>query len=105
MDVEGYEYEIIPSLRGIVDELKDATFLISLHPQFLLDKLRMDSSRGKLNESRVRRLFFNKHQALFKTFKNYRCSYVTGTPFKLKREMAKSLITGQFPREVLFSRS
>jgi len=104
MDVEGFEYDIIPSLAEVVDNLTSAKFLISLHPQFLLEKLRKEAGGGKLAETKVRRLFFRNHQTIFKVFKNYRCTYVNGNPFKFKREMAKSLITGQFPRDLLFTR-
>lgn len=104
MDVEGFEYDIIPSIGETIDDLDRAKFLVSLHPQFLLERLRMNLHKAKMSESKVRRLFFKRHQAIFRTFKNYKCTYVNGTPFKLKREMAKSLITGQFPREILFVR-
>lgn len=99
MDVEGFEYDILSSLGDLTDKLKNATFFISFHPQFLLEKLRKDER----SEAQVRAQFFNIHKVVFKVFKNYRSTYINGNPFKFKKEMAKSLITGQFPREVIFT--
>jgi FkbM family methyltransferase len=104
MDVEGFEYEILPALSDTIQSLKNASFLISLHPQFLLEKLHTEIPSGKLKTSLIRKAFLEKHQALLKAFKGYDCSFINGKPFKARKELTKALITGQFSRDLVFSR-
>jgi len=104
MDVEGFEYEILPALSETVQSLEKASFLISLHPQFLLEKLDTETPAGKLKTSLIRKAFFAKHQALLKVFKGYNCTFINGKPFKPRKELTKALITGQFSRDLVFTR-
>ena len=104
MDVEGFEYEILPALSDTIQSLKNASFLISLHPQFLLEQLHAENPSGKLKKSLIRKAFFEKHQALLKAFKGYNCSFINGKPFKARKELTKALITGQFSRDLVFTR-
>jgi FkbM family methyltransferase len=104
MDVEGFEYEILPALSDTIQSLENASFLISLHPQFLLEKLHTEIPSGKLKTSLIRKAFLEKHQALLKAFKGYDCSFINGKPFKARKELTKALITGQFSRDLVFSR-
>ncbi|MCZ4407692.1 FkbM family methyltransferase [Cryomorphaceae bacterium 1068] len=104
MDVEGFEYEILPALGYTIQSLPNANFLISLHPQFLLEKLSAEIPSGKLKTSLIRKAFFAKHQALLKAFKGYKCSFINGKPFNPRKELTKALITGQFSRDLVFTR-
>lgn len=104
MDVEGFEYEILPALSETIQSLEKASFLISLHPQFLLEKLGTEIPAGKLKTSLIRKAFFEKHQALLKAFKGYKCAFINGKPFKPGKELTKALITGQFSRDLVFTR-
>jgi FkbM family methyltransferase len=104
MDVEGFEYEILPALGETIQSLEKASFLISLHPQFLLEKLDAEIPTGKLKTSLIRKAFFERHQALLKAFKGYKCTFINGKPFKPRKELTKALITGQFSRDLVFTR-
>lgn len=104
MDVEGFEYDILPALAETIQSLEKAGFLISLHPQFLIEKLDAEIPSGKLKSSLIRKSFFEKHQALLKTFKGYKCTFINGKPFNAKKELTKALITGQFSRDLVFTR-
>lgn len=104
MDVEGFEYDILPALSHTIGSLTKARFLVSLHPQFLLEKLAAEAPNGKLKISFVRKAFFEKHQALLKSFKGYQCTFINGKPFKPRKELAKALITGQFSRDLVFTK-
>ncbi len=104
MDVEGFEYEILPALGETIQSLEKASFLISLHPQFLLEKLDAEIPAGKLKTSLIRKAFFERHQALLKAFKGYKCTFINGKPFKPRKELTKALITGQFSRDLVFTR-
>lgn len=104
MDVEGFEYDILPALRTTIQSLPNTVFLISLHPQFLLEKLNAESPQSKFRASLIRKEFFEKHQALLKAFKGYECSFINGKPFKAKKELTKALVTGQFSRDLVFTR-
>jgi len=104
MDVEGFEYEILPALGETIQSLPNASFLISLHPQFLLEKLDSEIPSGKLKTSLIRKAFLERHQALLKAFKGYKCSFINGKPFKPRKELTKALITGQFSRDLVFTR-
>lgn len=104
MDVEGFEYEILPALGKTIQSLDNASFLVSLHPQFLLEKLNTEIPSGKLKTSLTRKAFFERHQALLKAFKGYKCTFINGKPFKPRKELTKALITGQFSRDLVFSR-
>lgn len=104
MDVEGFEYDILPALGDTIQSLDRASFLVSLHPQFLLEKLQAEIPSGKLKTSLIRKAFFEKHQALLKAFKGYHCSFINGKPFKPRKELTKALITGQFSRDLVFTK-
>ncbi|MCH2215713.1 MAG: FkbM family methyltransferase [Flavobacteriales bacterium] len=104
MDVEGFEYDILPSLKSLIQTLPSATFHVSLHPQFLLDKLAEEIGRSKFKTSIIRKRFFEKHQSLLNSFKGYECTFINGKPFNSRKELVKALITGQFCRDLVFSR-
>jgi FkbM family methyltransferase len=105
MDVEGFEYDILPALAYMIQTLPRASFLISLHPQFLLDKLLRETPSGKLQSSLIRKSFFDYHRQVLKAFKGYNCSFINGKPFNPRRELAKALLTGQFSRDVVFTKT
>ncbi len=104
IDIEGFEYDLIPSLSELIAGLKNTRFLISLHPQFLIEQVSLQTRGGALNSSKVRSVFLKKHRALFKAFKGYTVKYSNNKPFKVRSELAKGFITGEFPRELIFER-
>jgi FkbM family methyltransferase len=102
MDIEGYEYEVIPALSDCIEKLSQAVFHVSLHPQFLLDKLNSENRNQLLNPSLTRKLFYQKHKGLLDAFKGYKCYYATGKRINRRKLLTKALVTADFPRDLVF---
>ena len=101
MDIEGGEYELVPTLRNALEKTNSALFL-SLHPEFLLESIRSNVN-GKFSELKVRLEFYKKHKKLFKSLPYSKITHADGRPFQLKKQLAKALLLGNFPHTILAS--
>ncbi len=101
MDIEGGEYELVPTLKETLKKTKSALFL-SLHPEFLLESIR-SKTKGKFKEIKIRIEFYKKHKKLFKSLPYSKVTHTDGRPFQLKKQLAKALLLGNFPHTVLAS--
>jgi len=100
VDIEGFEYELIPSLGSILERPK-TTLYISLHPQFLWNTIEKPSKWNLPGHLNARLRFVNTHRRLLKSLRAFNLSYTNGRPFKPTKELFKSLITGSFPNGIV----
>ncbi|NEN24328.1 FkbM family methyltransferase [Cryomorpha ignava] len=99
MDIEGGEYELLPSLK--VSLQKNKTFLfLSLHPEFLLQSIRAETN-GKFRELKTRIAFFKKHNRLIKSLPYSKIQHADGRPINLQKQLIKALFLGKFPHTIL----
>lgn len=99
MDIEGFEYELIPRLAPIF-AAKNLTLYLSLHPIPLLESLAV-GRRGIMAQLAVRSKLYRAHRKVIRALKDGRCEYVNGRPFRSRRELIKSLIYADFPHSLV----
>ena len=99
IDIEGGEYDLIPTLKTSLKET-NSSLLLSLHPEFLLGSIR-EHTNGRFKEFKTRLEFYSKHKRLFKSLPFSKLTHTDGRPFKLKKQLVKAFILGNFPHSVL----
>lgn len=99
MDIEGFEYTLIPALNSALKD-KKISLLLSLHPELLMESI-LHGRRNVFAMLVARWKFFKKHVALFRALPFRQLEYVNGKPFKLRRELIKSFLSGSFPHGVV----
>ncbi|MFN2431189.1 MAG: hypothetical protein ABR574_14365, partial [Cryomorphaceae bacterium] len=97
IDIEGFEYDLSTSIAKFAVLCPQAHIFLSLHPQFLIREI--DNARKSFLAKRL--AFHRRHKTLFSAFKNRKLEHVNGKPFKLKKELTKALVTGDFPKGVV----
>lgn len=99
MDIEGGEYELLPSLKDILSKNKTSLFL-SLHPEFLLESIRAEV-KGRFKELKTRISFYKKHKRLIKSLPYSKIQHADGRPINLQKQLIKALFLGNFPHTIL----
>ncbi len=99
IDIEGGEYELIPSLKSFFSD-NNVKVLISLHPEFLLQSIK-DSMKGPLKAPRIRAKFHKLHRRLIASLPFENIEHADGRPINTKKQLAKALLLGNFIHEIV----
>lgn len=99
IDIEGGEYNLIPSLKEFF-ESQNASVFLALHPEFLLESIRKDT-KGIFKEFRVRWVFYKKQSKLIRALPFENLEHVNGRVFNSRKYLLKALITGGFPHTIV----
>ncbi len=104
IDIEGGEYDLIPSIAGLLGS-HDTTLLLSLHPDFLKQYLDKSSKSNFLARSWQRLIFFRKHLGLVRSLP-FRHIYTSdGKKLYPLRELIRAFCKGSFAKEIVATNS
>lgn len=99
IDIEGGEYNLIPTLKEFFQTQNVSVFL-AIHPEFLLESIR-NQTKGIFKEIRVRWAFYKKQSKLINALPFSHLEHANGREFLSRKYLLKSLITGSFPHAIV----
>jgi len=102
MDIEGAEYDVLPSLKDFF-RATPVTLFVSLYPGILRRALK----RRHVGLDRVSRFFkargesVRAHRRVFEALDSFRLERMDGMPLNARRVLAFGALTGRFPFEIV----
>ncbi len=100
MDIEGAEYGLLPSLKGILAG-HNVVLYLSLHPHLLMDSLAAEAKPGLTGRISRRLCFAWRHLGLVRALPFAHFYTSEGRPISLSKELLKALLKGVFIRDIV----
>lgn len=94
MDIEGFEYALVPHLREAFAKRQTVLYL-SLHPALLMESY-LRGRRGIPANIIARLKMYRTHRNMLRSLGNARVEYTNGRAFRPRRELLKSFFSATF---------
>jgi len=102
MDIEGGEYEVIPKLKGLLQN-DNISVMLSLHRRFLRKSLKQKhAGKGVILQTLLARIELVKmHRAVMSAFGTRHISLANGQKVNVRARLLKLALFGRFPAELV----